>query len=240
MSGKAFRPLDLATVFARNKAMFGDFRMELEDGNEGGEAAAGNQNQTPWAERTPEQKGYPADTPFEQMTLEQKLAYQTDQAKKHENMLRAERRTYAEAGIKSPEDLASLLDKASKHDALEEELMSDKDRAIAEARKTAESETSSKFLSKLVNAEFRAASAGRVAADKLEAALEFTDLAKFVKDGEVDAEKVAKFVESLAPSQDLRPRGPSSVGMGTRKPSGGAPGDQGRAQAEKRFGKTAS
>lgn len=223
MSHNALRPLDLATVFARNKAMFGDFRMEVDP--------AADPAPSPTLDPAPaDDKGFPADTPVAEMKPEQQAAYWKAAARKHES------RVKAFDGL-TPDDLATLRDKANKHDALEQELMSDKDKAIAEAKKTAESETRSQFLPKLVNAEFRAASAGRVASDKLEAALEFADLAKFVKDGEVDAEKVAKFVESLAPTQQQQhQRGPSSVGLGNRKPSGSAPGDQGRAQAEKRFG----
>lgn len=225
MSQKALRSLDLAAVFARNKAMFGDFRMEVDPN-----ADLDHPVSAPDPDPTPADKGFPTDTPVAEMSPDQQAAYWKAQSRKHES------RAKAFDGL-TPDELASLRDKAGKHDALEQELMSDRDKAIAEARKSAESETSSRFLPKLVNAEFRAASAGRVAADKLEAALEFADLAKFVKDGDVDAEKVAKFVESLSPSAPKQKVGPSSTGLGN-KSLGRAPGDQGRAQAEKRFGAT--
>jgi hypothetical protein len=219
-----FRPLDLAAVFARNKEMFGDFRMEVEagDGSDDGSQDAGSTGGAT-------DKGFPADTPVAEMTAEQQVAYWKSASRKHEG------RAKAFDGL-TPDELADLRDKASKHDALEHELMSDRDRAVADAKKAAESELSSKFLPKLVAAEFRAAAAGKVAADKLAAALEFADMGKFVKAGEVDAEKVAKFVESLAPAAPSLPKGPSSAGMGPRAQPGGAPGDQGKAQAAKRFG----
>lgn len=219
-----FRPLDLAAVFARNKEMFGDFRMEA-DAGEGSDDGSQDASSTGGAT----DKGFPADTPVAEMTAEQQVAYWKAASRKHEG------RAKAFDGL-TPDELAELRDKASKHDALEHELMSDRDRAVADAKKAAESELSSKFLPKLVAAEFRAAAAGKVAADKLAAALEFADMGKFVKAGEVDAEKVAKFVESLAPSAPAAPKGPSSFGLGARTPSGSAPGDQGKAQAAKRFG----
>ena len=225
MSRKTLQPLDLATVFAHNKALFGDFRMEVE--GDGGDDGQGSENKNGSQQQT---EGYPADTPLEQMTAEQQVSYWKAQSRKHEQRAKT-------FGNLTADELAELRDKASKHDALEHELMSDKDKAIAEARKAAESEARSGMLPKLVNAEFRAAAAGKVAADKLAAALEFTDVSKFVKDGEVDVEKVGKFIESLIPSQQQQKKGPTSFGMGPRPQSGSAPGDQGRAQAEKRFGK---
>lgn len=227
MHRNALRPLDLESVFARNKAIFGDFRMEVE----GEQGAGGSDAESSQAQQESQQsdKGYPVDTPLEQMTAEQQANYWKAQSRKHEQRAKT-------FGNLTAEDLATLRDKATKHDALEAELMSDRDKAIAEARETAEREAKSGLLPKLVNAEFRAAAAGKVAADKLAAALEFTDTAKFVKDGEVDAEKVAKFIESIAPAQQTAKKGPSSFGLGSRQQSGSGPGDQGRAQAEKRFG----
>lgn len=220
MHRNALRPLDLAAVFASNKAIFGDFRMEVEDPPVDPPVP------------TPPGRGPGSDgnKHIAEMSPEEKVDYFAKKADRLAGILK-------DFDGLTVDELTELRDKASRHDALEQELMSDKDKAIAEARKAGETETRSGLLPKLVNAEFRAAAAGKVAADKLAAALEFADTSKFVKDGEVDAEKVAKFIESLAPAQEQQRKGPSSFGMGSRTPAGGAPGDQGRAQAERRFGK---
>lgn len=229
MHCNALRPLDLEDVFARNKAIFGDFRMEAEGDGDQGSGQGGDDSGSQQGSGQQSDKGYPVDTPLEQMTAEQQANYWKAQSRKHEQRAKT-------FGNLTAEDLATLRDKATKHDALEAELMSDRDKAIAEARETAEREAKSGLLPKLVNAEFRAAAAGKVPAERLAAALEFTDTAKFVKDGEVDAEKVAKFIESITPTQQTGKKGPSSLGLGSRQQSGSGPGDQGRAQAEKRFG----
>lgn len=196
-------------------------------GSDGGDGKAGEDKGR--AERTAEEKGYPADTPTERMTADQRANYWSDQAKKHEAMLKAERRSL---GNLTADELKSLRDKATRHDALERELMSDKDKGIAEAR----AEEAAKAVPRVVRAEFKAAAKDVLTADQLNALLEDRDLSKYANaNGEPDETKIENLVKAFAPAKTTTRTGPSATGLGSHQPSGGA-GDQGRAMAAKRFG----
>lgn len=157
-------------------------------------------------------------------------ATQADLDRIIEDRVRRERAKY-------PADWADTVAKAGKHDALEAELASDKDKAIAAARV----EEQGKAIPRLVGAEFRAAAKGVLTGDQLTALLEDLDLAKYVTAaGDVDVEKVTKKVTAFAPAPG--PGGtpqtpPRPLGQGNHPPAGAKPGDRGRAEAEKRFGK---
>lgn len=212
---------DLAQVFARNKQMFGDFRMEADPDPAGDPAPA------PTVQRGP---GSDGNKPVSEMTVDEKADYFSKKADRLQGILKG----YDGLTL---DQLAEMRDKASKHDALEHELMSDRDKAVAEARKAAETDTRSSFLPRLATAELKAAAAAKgVPADKLASALEFVDTGRFLKGDDVDSEMVAKFIDGIAPAAPATPKGPSSFGLGARTPSGGAPGEQGKAQAAKRFG----
>ena len=161
------------------------------------------------------EKGYPADTPIERMTAEQRANFWSDQAKKHEAMLKAERRAI---GNITAADIAALRDKAANHDALERELMSDKDKAVAQAADDAKASVRSQYAPRLVAAEFKAAAAGRIEADRLATLLEPLDLSKFLNGDDVDTDKVAAFVNGISPAvpEQQQRRGPSASGAGNR------------------------
>lgn len=182
----------------------------------------------------PSSKGFPDGTPVADMKPEEQVAYWKHQARKHED------RSKAFDGL-TPEAVADLRSKAERHDALERELMSDKDKAVLEAQESAKAETLKAVTPKLVAAEFKAAAAGRIEADRLKEIIEPLDLSKFLTSkGEVDEAKVASYVNGIAPVAPAQRRGPSSVGLGNRQHSDGSPGDQGRAMAAKRFGSPAA
>jgi hypothetical protein len=150
------------------------------------------------------------------MTVEQQAAYWRTQARKHEDRVKA-------VGL-TPEQVKELRDKATKHDALERELMSDKDKAVAEARESARREARAEVLPALVAAEFRAAAGNRIESARLATILEPLDLSKFLTDnGEVDTDKVTAYVNGVAPGTGTGlqqpPRGPSASGQGRRDSS---------------------
>lgn len=177
---------------------------------------------------------FPDKTPIANMTPEQKAEYWRHKARIHEDRSKA-------FGDLTPEAVAELRTKADRHDALERELLSDKDKAVLEAQEAAKAETLKAVTPKLVAAEFKAAAAGRIEADRLKEIIEPLDLSKFLTSkGEVDEVKVASYVNGIAPASPPKPRGPSSVGLGNRQHSDGSPGDQGRAMAAKRFGSPAA
>jgi hypothetical protein len=224
-------PVTPEAILAFHRARFGDARMEEGAGGTGEGAAggdgAGDGKSTEGAAdagKGPD-KGFPDSTPVEQMTVEQREAYWKHQSRKHEERVKA-------FGNLTPEALKALQDKATKHDQLERELMSDKDKAVAEATDKAKAEA----IPRVVKAEFKAAAKGVLTADQLNALLEDRDLAKYVDaNGDPDEDKIAKLVTAFAPAKPQQRTGPTATGLGNRQAGSGAPGDQGRAEAEKRF-----
>lgn len=201
-------------------------------------APAGPTNQPPAAPApTPVDKGYPDGTPLEQMTGEQREAYWKHQARKHEDRVKS-------YGGLTAEELTALRDKASKHDALERELMSDKDKAVAEAKDSAVAEANGAFMPLLVNAKLEAAAARKgISPEALEASIQFLDTSKFLTGNgkDVDAAKVSAFIEGIAPGKGTTQerRGPTATGhaAGPGARQTGKAGEAGRAEAERRFGK---
>lgn len=208
-----------------------------EDGGQPAGQPAGASTATPPA---PQDNGFPANTPIEQMTGEQRENYWKHQARKHEDRVKA-------FGGLTADELAQLREKAGKHDAMERDLMGDHEKALAQATESAAADVAAVYVPRLVNAELRAAAAGSgVSAETLQTALEYVDEAKFLNDkGEdVDPDKVARFIAGIAPATGTNlqiRRGPTATthagnGSGTQ-PVTGRPGESGRAMAEKRFGK---
>lgn len=197
---------------------------------------AGPANQPPAGPAAPVDKGFPEGTPLEQMNAEQREAYWKHQARKHED------RNKAYGGL-TTEELAALREKADKHDALERELMSDKDKSVAEAKDAAVAEATATYIPMLVQAKLEAAAALKgVTPESLQASIEFIDTSKFVSSNgkDVDAAKVSAFIEGIAPGKGDTRKGPTATGHGSgfgRQPATGQPGEAGKAMAAKRFGK---
>lgn len=215
--------LDALAAFGLSSGLF----MEAED-----PAPTLDPEPAPTPEPVPD-KGFPDGTPLEEMSAEQQAAYWKDKARKHETRVKS-------LGNLSADELAALREKANRHDALEFELMSDKDKAVAEAKEAASTEARSAWLPRVVAAEFKAAAAGRIESDRLAAILEPLDLSKFVDGDDVDAEKVAAFVDGIAPKQDQQPaprRGPSASTAGQRTSTTAPSIDNGRSEYQRRHGR---
>lgn len=138
-------------------------------------------------------------------------------------------------------DYDDLKAKAAKHDALEIELGSDKDRAVAAARKEEQDKARGEFTPRMVRAEFKAAAKGLLSDEQLTALLEDLDLSKYVDaKGDIDEDKVTNKIKAFAPAGNGNGSGagrPRPLGQGNHQQSSAKPGDAGRAMAEKRFGK---
>ncbi len=178
--------------------------------------------------------GYPAETKVSDMKPAEQAAYWKAQSRKHEGILKSL------DGL-TPAALAELREKADQHDALNRELMSDRDRAVLEAREAAAAEANATFAPRLVQAEFRVAAAGRVDGERLAKILEPLDLTKFLAaDGSVDQARVVAYVDDVAPAVVVpgKRNGPSPLGLGHYGAPAGIPGSQGAAEADRRFGKS--
>lgn len=173
------------------------------------------------AERAAAERGFPAETPVSEMTAPQQAAYWKHQARQHEGRVKA-------LGV-TPDEVKALRDKAARADQLEYDLASDKDKAVADAKKAAEQEAAAKARPQIVAAKLEAAAARKgVDEASLTKALQFVDSSKFLTDqGEIDADKVTDFIQSIAPGmgnqQQQQRRGPGSDSQGRRA---GAPGEK--------------
>lgn len=98
---------------------------------------------------------------------------------------------------------------------LEKQSMSDTEKAIAEARDSARAEVLGEVGSKLVDAEVRAAAAGRTV--DVDALLEGLDRRRFITDdGEADRDAIGAWVERIAPKGEPGTPSPIDMGQGTR------------------------
>jgi hypothetical protein len=223
MSAAFFKPTDLRApgalgdLLAFHKARFGDARMEEGAGGDGGEGEGSGEDKgtkATGASTSSGDKGFPEGTPLAEMSVEQREAYWKFQARKHEE------RNKAFDGL-TPEALADLRERASKQQQLERELMSDKDKAVLEAKEAARAEATPR----VVRAEFKAAAKGVLTSEQLTALLEDRDLSKYVDaNGDPDEDKIANLVTAFAPKQEEEKpqrRGPSTVGAGSRPSSSG-------------------
>jgi hypothetical protein len=164
---------------------------------------------------------FPANTPIAEMTEAQRTEYWRHKARKHEDWAN-ERRDY--------DDLKA---KATQYDALSDASKTEQQRAIetarAEATETVRAEERSKANIRLVDAEMRAAVAGRLTPEQLAVILDPIDRTKFVNaDGEVDNEKIIAFVAGVAPAAEPGKNGKfPDLGQGRRgTPASGAPSVQ--------------
>jgi hypothetical protein len=160
----------------------------------------------------PADTGFPTNTPWRDMTAEQQVAYWQQQARKHEDRVKS-------YGGLTPEQLADLQERAEQFDVLAAASQTDTERAVSEAAFNARLVAEAELMPRLVAAEFRAATAGRLEADRLATILEPLDLSKFLTDdGEVDTDKVTAFVDGIAPVRGTEPQrlGPSPQGAGRR------------------------
>lgn len=181
--------------------------------------------------------GFPANTPLEQMNAEQREAYWKHQAQNWQGRAKGNFAQLQQLGIKSADDLAAIKRKVEQHDALEQELMSDKDKAIAQAARDAEAKASSTYLPQLVSAKLDAAAARKGVSDEsLAAALNFVDHAKFLNEsGEIDSDKVSAFIDGIAPAKGTtQPKGPTVHRHGSDSGAGASTSLTGREMYEAR------
>lgn len=95
--------------------------------------------------------------------------------------------------------------------------LSDAEKAIEEARVTARAEALAEIGTRLVDAEFRAATAGRMSDGQRDALLDGLDRRRFLTDdGDVDTDKVRALVDGIAPTKAATPRPKVDIGQGRR------------------------
>lgn len=203
----------LAATLDRNRVLYGGFRMEATD-----DAAGRDALDDTGASGDPEDgvKGFPADTPVKDMTIEQRAAYWEHQSKKHESrnkdMLRL-------TGGRHGDDLKSVFDEL---ESLRNEKRTDGEKAVEEAKKAAREEAVREYGPKMAKLAFETALAHREDRDDLIAALNLTSV--LTDEGDVDTVKVRNIVDKIAPADKDQGNQRRDFGAGHRGSGGSKSG----------------
>jgi len=202
-------PVDLARLFSFHRARYGASTME--DGATG------------------DDKGAPPSAPPGKDDDDEDDDDSADLGDKGKQALKRERDARKAAEKTAREQAARIA-------TLEAATQSDAEKAVAEAKKEAKADAERALAPRLVMAEFRAASAGRIEPDRLADLTEDIDALRFVTEaGEVDVKKIAKKVDAWAPKKETRSPRPDprqGAGDGTAGKTAGA---DGRAEAQRRY-----
>lgn len=152
--------------------------------------------------------GFPKDTPLVEMTETQQLAYWKYHARKHEGV------------ANSRADYDQVKADAEKWKTHQDSNKAPDQKVLDDAIEKARSEERAKNAPRLVKAEFKAAAAGKLSKELLDAFLEDVNHMTYVNaDGELDTEKITKRVEALTPKQEQQQRRSTHLG---HRPTDGA------------------
>lgn len=181
------QPGAIEQLLAAHRNVFGDLRMEADDDGDAGDDASSDDGEADGGSTSTE-KGFPANTPLAEMTVEQREAYWKDKSRKHE--ARANERA----------DYDELKAKADRLDELERQSESDNDKAIREATEKATATARAEARDETARAVARMAMRARGATDEdIEAFVTETNLSAFVSDdGQVDDARLLARVERYA------------------------------------------
>lgn len=177
-------------------------------------------------------RGFPENTPVQEMTDAQKAAYFRHQNRKSEGLLKNYK------GV-TPEQIQQMQ---AELDTLRGEKLSADEKALEEAKKQAADDARhaerEALTPRLLRAELKGIASQVLSGDKLTAWLDDIDPSKFTNsDGEIDEEKVMGKLTALfgVQSQETPRRNWGQYAHSGAAP-GSKPGDAGRAEAKKRFG----
>lgn len=142
--------------------------------------------------------GFPRETPLVEMTAEQREAYWKYHARKHEGTANA-RADYDQQKA----DADKWRQHLESNKAPDQKVLDD---AVREAAEKSRREEQAKLAPRLVKAEFKAAAAGVVPKDLLDAFLEDVNHSVYLKDdGELDTDKIQARVTALTPKGNTPP-----------------------------------
>jgi hypothetical protein len=132
--------------------------------------------------------GFPPNTPLAEMSVDQRESYWKYQARKHEQR------------VKDMGDYDQLKATADEYQRLVTASQTEQERAVAEARRQGHAEALTAAGGQLVEQWFRAAAAGRLGEDSVNALLAGLDRSHFLTaQGSVDTDRVYALVNSVAP-----------------------------------------
>lgn len=138
--------------------------------------------------------GYPENTPIKEMSPEHQVNYWKYHSRKNENLLKS-------SVSKEEHDRVKL-----ELDNIKRAALPEAERVQADAQAAAKKAALTALAPKLIRAEIRAATAGKVTAQQIDEALEFVDERKFLdQNGDVDPDKVTRYASGLLPSEPPPP-----------------------------------
>lgn len=168
-----------------------------------------NQQQGPPAAPKPAppagERGFPENTPVQEMTDGQRAEYYKSMSRKWEDRAKAR------------DDYDDLKQKASEFDKLRESQQSEQERAVAQARAEGASEAAKAAADRTAATVMRTllTSAGREP-ETAAALVKATNLAAFIRDGDVDVDALAEHVKLIAPAPVKEPAWSGDLGQGRR------------------------
>jgi hypothetical protein len=191
-----------------------------------GEDATGSNagEQTTTTDAQQDAPAFPANTPVKDMQPAEQAAYYKQQARKHEDRVKA-------YGDFTPEKLAELT---RERDELRKSNQSESERAIEEAKEAGRAEVRQLLAAERVRTALTSALSGRV--PDADALLDL-DRSVFVKGDKADTDAIKAWVEKHS-TESKAAKGAGVVpSQGARDSSVAVAGDQGRAEAARRFKK---
>ncbi len=176
-------------------------------------------------------RGFPRNTKKDDMQPEEREHYWRYQSKKQQHEADALRRDNDEwKKLGKREDVANNL---SEQERRRREGLDDSQKAIEDARNAGKAEAATELTAKLLRPAIEGQIIGltRVAGESIEdakarvaGALEFADLTKFIGDtGELDADKIQTFAQSIGPKDSNASPTPSDPLYDALSRSGGTP-----------------
>lgn len=179
-------------------------------------------------------KGFPDGTPLAEMNDAQKAAYWQHYARKHEDTVK---------GFKglTPQQVADLQ---SENESLKTEKLSADEKALKQARdeaaQAAAEAAKSEYLPQIQALQVKSIASQIISGDKLNAFMQVVNPAALVdKDGQVDEAQIMGVLTAMygtePPTGQRQPQW-QNFGQYTSPPPRGAPGQNGTAEAQKRFG----
>lgn len=222
-------PLRAVWVRPDGRAMWPVMGAAPDDPAGGGDGDPGGGGGAEDGKTDPPTRGPGADgtKPISEMTDAEKADYFSKKSDRLGGVLKS-------FGGITPEQFAELKAKAERADALDYELSSDKDKAVADATKKAVEDAAALYRPQLAETAFRVAIGDQKTAEEVDDFVADLNLERFLDDkGGVDVAKVLARVQQFTGAQQQR-RGPSGTGLGGHSPVTPQLGAQAAAQAAKR------
>lgn len=177
------------------------------------------------------EKGFPEGTPLAEMTDAQKAAYWQHYARKHEDTVK---------GFKglTPQQVADLQ---SKVETLETEKLSSDEKTLKQARdeaaQSAKEAAQAEYLPQIQALQVKSIASQIISGDKLNAFMQVVNPAALVdKDGQVDEAQIMGVLTAMYGTEPSTGQRHQNFGQYSTPPPRGAPGQNGTAEAQKRFG----